>query len=311
VSLVEEFGARVHGAADELPLGSVTLAVQRLRVGLELLQWVRQSSVQEVGVVHLANASEQLEQVALALRTAQDSVAAYLTAIGLSYDAAPTPDHSWRQGLRPEPPPAAGRPEVEAAPLGRWWAARVDEATGHQPEPARTDDREAATDPGELLRRVAAPVRSGDRGRLREELRRVPAPVGLGLSAITPALARHLATDLLGHEPEAADLPELTRQARQPVRELLPGVPEHVLPTLLARVCRMPPPARERREEEQPSDRSGEQPPRQRPGGEPAQEPEPTHPTDPAVTWAVLTGVLLHRLGRDPDTLREPEKAHG
>src|SRR5690242_6468612 len=101
MSLVEDLGAQVHGASEELPLGSVTVAAERLRVGMELLQWVRQESAHDVGVAQLANATEQLEQAVLALRTAQDSVAAYLTAIGLAYDAAPTPDRSWRESLAP------------------------------------------------------------------------------------------------------------------------------------------------------------------------------------------------------------------
>jgi hypothetical protein len=291
MSLVEDLGARVHGVAEDLPLGPVTVAVQRLRVGLELLQWVRQESVHDVGVVHLANATEQLEQATLALRSAQDSVAAYLTAIGLAYDAAPTADTSWRQGLTPPArPPSTSDTEVDASPLGRWWTTRVDQVTGHQPQSAPVDTRDAATEPAELLRRVAQPVRAGDRERLRAELRRVDAPVGLGLSAVSPPVARHLATDLLGHEPTPADLPELTRQLGQPVRELLPGVPEHVLPALLARVCRAAPP-----------------PPEKSPDREDG-EPAATHPTDPAVTNAVLVGVLLHRLGRDPDALREAER---
>ncbi|HKS98499.1 MAG TPA: hypothetical protein VJT31_03125, partial [Rugosimonospora sp.] len=208
MSLVEELGARVHGAADELPLGSVTVAAERLRVGMELLQWVRQESVHDVGVVELANATEQLEQAVLALRTAQDSVAAYLTAIGLSYDAAPTPDRSWRDSLKPPPEiPSTSDTEVDRTPLGRWWTARVDELAGREAGREPVDERGAATESTELLRRVAAPVRSGDRERLRDELRRVSAPVGLGLSAISPPVARHLATEVLGHEPTAADLP--------------------------------------------------------------------------------------------------------
>jgi hypothetical protein len=294
MSLVEDLGARVHGVAEELPLGPVTVAVQRLRVGMELLQWVRQESVHEVGVVHLANATEQLEQAILALRNAQDSVAAYLTAIGLGYDAAPTPDTSWRRGLAPPvAPPSTSDTPVDASPLGRWWTARVDTVTGREPGGTEVDAKGAATDPAELLRRVAQPVRAGDRERLRGELRRVEPPVGLGLSAVSPPVARHLTTDLLGHEPTAEDLPRLTRDLERPVRELLPGLPDHVLPALLARVCRTPPP----RPAERPDPASSEQPPA-------------THPTDPAVANAVLVGVLLHRLGRDPDTLRDRERPH-
>jgi hypothetical protein len=301
MSLVEDLGARVHGAAEDLPIGSVTVAVQRLRVGLELLQWVRQESAHDVGVVHLANATEQLEQAMLALRGAQDSVAEYLTAIGLAYDAAPTADTSWRSGLAPPvAPPSTSDTPVDTSPLSRWWTERVDEVAGQRDPPdsadageSASDAQEAASDSTELLRRVAEPVRAGDRERLRRELRRVQPPVGLGLAAISPPVARHLATDLLGHEPTAADLPRLTRDLERPVRELLPGLPEHVMPTLLARVCRVPPPPPSAKNEDR-----DEQP----------EAPPPTHPTDPAVAQAVLVGVLLHRLHRDPDTLRAEQR---
>ena len=251
MSLVEELGAQVRGTAEELPLGSVTVAAERLRVGLELLQWVRQESVHEVGVVHLANAIERVEAVALAVRTAQDRLAEYLRAIGMAYDAAPTPDRSWRESLAP-PAQAVSRAqtEVDTTPLGRWWSTRVDELTGGsgsagqgessrggsagaapgrgEPDRGESDRRQAATDPAELLRRLAGPVRSADRHGLRGELRRVEAPVGLGLAAITPPVARHLATDLLGHEPGAADLPELTKRCAPQVRELLPQLTRDV-----------------------------------------------------------------------------------
>jgi hypothetical protein len=83
---------------------------------------------------------------------------------------------------------------------------------------------------------------------------------------------------------------------------MLPGLPEHVVPTLLARVCRMPPPA--------PSGSSGSATPAASPDSSrrAPEETPPTHPTDPAVANAVLVGVLLHRLGRDPDTLRDAER---
>jgi hypothetical protein len=351
MSLVEELGARVRGTAEELPVGSVVVAAERLRVGLELLQWVRRESVHEVGVVHLANAIEQLEAVALAVRTAQDGLADYLRAIGMAYDAAPTPDRSWRESLAPPAQPVSkSETEVDATPLGRWWSARVDELTGEpgggtapgRGEPGHgepghdgpggaargrgelggaghgeADRRGAVTDPAELLRRVAGPVRSADRHGLRGELRRVEAPVGLGLAAITPPVARHLVTDLLGHEPGAADLPELTKRCAPQVRNMLPGVPEHVLPALLARVCRAQPPQPARRSEQPkpaPGRGSGGAGGTGAAGGSAGRsggEPEPTHPTDPAVTGAVLVGVLLQKLGRDPDTLRGAEHVDG
>jgi hypothetical protein len=329
MSLVEELGAQIHSAAEELPIGSVTVAVERLRVGIELLQWVRQTSAHEVGVAHLALATEQLEQASLALRVAQDSVAQYLTSIGLGYDAAPTTDHTWRKGLAPpEPVPPAEAGEVDKSPLRRWWTERVDELAeppqdGDPKAPARPRpadgrpgerDREAAQDAPELLRRIAQPVAEGNREALRDELRRVPPPVGLGLSAVSPPVARHLAQEVLGHEPTAADFDRLTELTRGRVRELLPGVPEDVLPAMLARLCRMPPPKPARPADPPPADAGGRsggggpRPPAPRvsegtgPDGKP--EPPPTHPTDPAVTGAVVVGVLLRQLGRDPETLK-------
>ncbi len=309
MSLVEELGAQVHSTADELPLGSATVAAERLRVGLELLQWVRQASVQEVGVPDLANAVEQLEEALLALRTAQDSLATYLTSIGLGYDAAPTADRTWRRSLAPPPSPVdSDRPPVDTTPLGRWWTRRVDEVTGGATDGTVSDSdrREAATDPAELLRRVAQPVRAGDRERLRAELRRVAAPVGLGLGAVTPPVARHLATELLGHEPTAADLPDLTKRLSDRIRELLPELPRDVLATQLARICRMPPPPRK----PPPPEPEPDAPPPPTDAAPPP-EPPPVHPTDPAITGAVVVGALLHQLGRDADSLRDAENAHG
>jgi hypothetical protein len=85
---------------------------------------------------------------------------------------------------------------------------------------------------------------------------------------------RRLAGDLLGHEPGPDDLQRLRGAAGGRVRSLLPGTPPAVLDTLLARICRTP-----------------------------QSEQTPAHPADSAVTSSVLTGVLLARLGRDPETL--------
>ncbi|TNH21793.1 hypothetical protein FHG89_30720, partial [Micromonospora orduensis] len=126
--------------------------------------------------------------------------------------------------------------------------------------------------PRELLRRVVGGVRAGDRDRLRTELRRAPADVGLGMAALAPPLLRELAGELLGHPPRAADLGRLRGELDGRVRDLLPGLPPPVLETLLTRVCRMPPP---------------------RASG------EPPHAADSAVTAGVATGLLLARLGRD------------
>jgi hypothetical protein len=68
---------------------------------------------------------------------------------------------------------------------------------------------------------------------------------------------------------------------------VLPGLPDEVLHTLLARVCRVAPPRSADRPAEGSADRSA----------------GAVHPADSAVASGVLVGVLLHRLDRDPDSL--------
>jgi hypothetical protein len=276
MSLVRELGARVRATADDLPLGPVTVAVERLRLAAELLMWVRQESANPMGVPQLAGATEHVEQAAQALRVAQDSLLAYLASIGLQHDGAPGPDGAWRTGLEQPEPTERPRPgdAPEPPPLGRWWSSRVAELTGHG-TPA-TPGEEAAPDGPDLLRRVAAGVRSGDRDKLHKELGGVEAPVGLGLSALAPPVLHRLAGDLLRHRPRAEDLERLTKETTPLVRELLPGMPPEVLDTQLHRVCRVPV--------------------EQRDG-------PPPHPADAAVVASVLTGVLLKMLDREPDTL--------
>ncbi|RZU48574.1 hypothetical protein EV385_0291 [Krasilnikovia cinnamomea] len=271
MSILQELGAQLRAAGDELPTGLVDVALARLGAATELLNWVRQTSVDPLGVPQLGNATEHAEHAAAALRVAQEALATYLNVLGLAGDAA-RPDPGWRAGLTEVAPPPA--PDAGTAPpqrLGPWWQQRVAELTGQAPE---RDTAPAATDAADLLRRVAAGVRSGDRARLGRDLHAVNASSGLALSAVTPPVLHRLAGDLLGHEPRPADVERLRNAAAGPVRSLLPGVAPAVLDTLLARVCRAP--AEDR--------------------GQP-------HPADTAVTSGVLTGVLLARLGRDPAAL--------
>jgi hypothetical protein len=287
MSLLQELGAQIRATSDELPTGLVTVAMERLRSATELLTWVREASVDPIGVPLLGNATEHAEHAAAALRVAQDAIAAYLGVLGLAADADRPPDGDWRTGLddgatpgpggpprgsgAPPGPPDGHRPPPEK--LGPWWQQRVSELTGEPP--AKPEDV-AAQHPStsELLRRVAGDVRSGDRARLGRDLQNVDAATGLRLSAVTPPVMHRLAGDLLGHEPRAEDLPRLRTAVSGRVRSLLPGTSPGILDALLARICRAPAPA----------DR-------------------PAHPADNAVTASVLTGVLLARLGRDPATL--------
>ena len=278
MSLIQELGARLRATSDELPTGLVTAALEKLRSATEILMWVRETSVDPIGVPQLGNATEHAERAAAALRVAQDAIATYLTTIGLTGDASAPPDGAWRTALaRPGQP--AETPEGAPPPerLGPWWQARVAELTG-EPAPAESKDTAKKTDTAELLRNVASGVRAGDRARVGRDLHSVNASTGLALSAVTPPVLHRLAGDLLGHEPRPDDLERLRTASAGRVRSLLPGTSPAVLDTLLARICRAP----------------VKQPP-----GQPA-----THPADSAVTASVLTGVLLARLGRDAATLK-------
>ncbi|MFG1842534.1 hypothetical protein [Micromonospora sp. NPDC049175] len=275
MSIIEDVGGQVRAASEEFPLALLGQALEKFGLAAERLRWVRQESANPMGVPELSAATEHAESAGYALRVAQEQLSAYLTAIGLGADGAPAPRPEQRAPRHDTPPPSgptAVAPEsAEKVRMSRWWSVRVAELTGGR---EGTDDEPdgRVDDSQELLRRVVGGVRSGDRDRLRKELRRAPADVGLGMAALAPPLLRELAGELLGHPPRAADLPRLRGELDGRVRDLLPGLPPPVLETLLTRVCRMPPP---------------------RTSG------EPTHAADSAVTAGVATGLLLARLGRD------------
>ncbi|GIJ31310.1 hypothetical protein [Micromonospora sediminimaris] len=291
MSIVEEVGAQVRAAAEELPLGLLGQALEKFGLASERLRWVRQESANPMGVPELSAATEHAETAGYALRLAQEQLTAYLAAIGLAPDGAPpTPGQPERRPVHDapgaaEPVVAAPEPAGELR-LRRWWSVRVAELTGEREGPAEQPDERIA-DSRELLHRVVRGVRAGDRDRLHRELRGAHADVGLGLAAVAPPLLRDLASELLGHPPRGDDLARLHRELDGRVRDLLPGLPAPVLETLLSRVCRMPPPRRG----------EGEQP----------------HAADPAVTAGVLTGVLLDRLGRDlpPEPGAGDRPSHG
>ncbi|MGI5215216.1 hypothetical protein [Plantactinospora sp. CA-290183] len=286
MSIIEDLGAQVRAAADELPVGLLAQALERLQLASERLRWVRQESADPMGVPELSAATEHAETANHALRLAQDQLAAYLAAIGLGQGGAPAQRRE-APPAGPATPPAtepAGPSRRGAAPGGRWWSVRVGELFDRRDTPPAEPARDI-TDAEELLRRVTSGVRSGDRARLHSELRQVEANVGLGLASVAPPVLRDLAAELLGHPPRAADLPRLRRELTGRVRELVPNLPPAVLDTLLSRVCRMPPPK------------------------DPVEQP---HPADPAVAAGVLTGLLMHRLGHDqrPVTARAPRDTH-
>ncbi|MFG1869766.1 hypothetical protein [Micromonospora arborensis] len=283
MSIIEDVGGQVRAASEEFPVALLGQALEKFGLATERLRWVRQESANPMGVPELSAATEHAESAGYALRVAQEQLSAYLAAIGLAADGAPAPRPQQREP-RHDGPPAAGPTEVAPEPaeqvrLRRWWSVRVAELTGGQDNGTDEPD-EHLGDSQELLRRVVGGVRAGDRDRLRKELRRAPADVGLGMAALTPPLLRELAGELLGHPPRATDLGRLRGELDGRVRDLLPGLPPPVLETLLTRVCRMPPP---------------------RASG------EPPHAADSAVTAGVATGLLLARLGRDlPSGARPP-----
>jgi hypothetical protein len=297
MSLLLQLGARIRSTSDELPVAGVAAAADRLRVAIDLLTWVRQASMRPLGVPQLSGALEHTEHAARALLVAREELAAYLVGLGLAAEAvapdplgqsAPVAAASGRSGAepavkRPERGGVAAHPAgsttgapkaPDLPPLRRWWCERVDALTG------RTGDygeKGAAVDSTELLRRIAA---AGDPDRIRAELVRSGAPIGLGLAALAPAALRNLAAELFGRPPGPDDLPELVKAVDPRVRELLPHTDPETVTELLGRVCRVPVPAR--REE--------------------SQKP-PAHPADAAITGAVLVSVLLDGLGHKPEQL--------
>jgi hypothetical protein len=299
MSLIEELGAQLYASSAELPLGELVAALDKLRAGSALLLWVRQESTRPMGVPELSGAIEHLEHAARALHVAQDNLSGYLAAVGLSVDAARPPDTAWRAALderRPVEPSASDEPAAPVAGLGRWWAERIKfltdgsteepEADGSAGPPGTDGATGGAATGAELLRLVARRTGAADRDGLRRVLTDAPTPVGLDLAAVAPTVLHRLAGDLLGHQPRAEDLPALTRSTRERVQGLLPNLPPEVLDRTLAWICRVPP--------------------TEVPTAAP-------HPADSAAAAGVLVGVLLHRLGRNPDTLdpRAPEPTTG
>ncbi|WP_405433034.1 hypothetical protein [Micromonospora sp. NBC_00617] len=278
MSIIEDIGGQVRAASEEFPVGLLGQALEKFGLAAERLRWVRQESANPMGVPELSAATEHAESANYALRVAQEQLSAYLAAIGLAADGAPPPRPQQRDPRHDDAPsdgPTTVAPErPEQVRMRRWWSVRVAELTGGRDTDGDEPD-ERLRDSAELLRRVVRGVRAGDRDRLRTELRRASADVGLGMAALAPPLLRELAGELLGHPPRATDLGRLRGELDGRVRDLLPGLPPPVLETLLTRVCRMPPP---------------------RSSG------EPPHAADSAVAAGVTAGLLLARLGRDLPT---------
>ena len=136
MSIIEDVGAQVRAAAEELPLAPLALALEKFGQASERLRWVRQESANPMGAPELSAATEHAETAGYALRVAQEQLAGYLAAIGLAADGAPAPKPEDRRpkhdAPRDVPPPAPGAvPERGADPtMRRWWSVRVAELTG-------------------------------------------------------------------------------------------------------------------------------------------------------------------------------------
>lgn len=270
MSLIEELGARLDSLATDLPVGEVMTALDRFREGSALLGHVRQESSRPLGVPELSVAVDHLEHAGRALLVARDCLATYLAEIGMIGYAGRPPDGTRAPALdQPTGRPGHEPGAVDAPPLERWWVRRVAVLTDGSVEGGASP---VEVTPLQLLRTVARRSGAADRDGLRRELAGASPPAGLGLAAVAPPVLHRLAGELLGHPPRAEDLPELSRAVNGPVRGLLPGLPAQTLDTLLARVCRVP-------------------------------AASVSHPADSAVGSGVIVGVLLQRLGRDPDTL--------
>ncbi|WP_374251061.1 hypothetical protein [Micromonospora sp. R77] len=97
MSIVEDIGAQVRAAAEELPLAPLALALEKFGQAAERLRWVRQESANPMGVPELSAATEHAETAGYALRVAQEQLAGYLAAIGLAADGAPAPKPEQRR----------------------------------------------------------------------------------------------------------------------------------------------------------------------------------------------------------------------
>lgn len=290
-SLLHALAYRIQEVGEELPIGQVASAADRLRSAHGLLAWVTQASATVAPTPSLTAAGEHLDHAAGAMLAAREALTGYLQSIGLPREAVPPPDSDWKAALAPAAPRRPRR-EPEPPTLGNFWAEAVDRLTDKSEDqtgihgegrrwsprlqPGSDSDREkGALSSPELLHRCARAALADDRAKLRRELIGAGPAVGLGLSAVAAAPLRYLAAELVGHPALPEDLPEVRRAALPRVRPLLPAVDEVVVDELLARACHAPPPPTE----------------------------APVHPVDSAVTAAVLVAALLGATGRDAEEL--------
>jgi hypothetical protein len=213
MSLLDELSTEIGAAGEHLPLPALRLAVHDVRrANAHLVRAAQFGAAVQPSLARLGASAAHLENGAGLIMRAQDSLRAYLAAIG---------GHA-------RPPGTELPPEALS---GSWWSRRIAELTGES-APGCEDPARSGPD---LLVRVGRAVGAGDRVGLHRQLTGAGAGLGSSLAGTATAALRRFATELLGRPPSADDLPSLRGRAN--VADLLPGLPSGVITALLGRVC--------------------------------------------------------------------------
>jgi hypothetical protein len=225
MSLLDELTAELCAASGHLPLVTLRHAVTDMhRANDRLVHAIRLRSAASLaggagsGIACLARlgaATTHLQTGTALMMRAQDEVDSYLAAIGA------------HARTHVATTPAVIRHNNEA-----WWTLRVATLTA-QSGPACDDPARTSS---ELLQRVLAAVRAGDRVALHAQLLGAGAGVGSSATGRAGTVLRGLATDLLGRAPTPDDVPALRSRAGT-VGDLLPNLPPAAITTLLRRAC--------------------------------------------------------------------------
>lgn len=257
MSDLETLGARLRGIAADLPVPDTRKAALRLAEAQAGLSDALRESVEPAGVPQLNRAREHVDKAIRGLRSATDNLDEYLVSIGL--DTA---------GVRNESVSPNESVPVEVAPgSADWWRQRVNTIS----------EGDAKTEPGEvtvtkLFSELVDRARRGDRDGYRERLLIAGVGNGSKLPGLSWPLIRNLATEVLGHAPTPKDDDRLRAVIREPVRKLLPKLPEDVALSQLHGACSLPHVAKDAE------------------GGQAAEKP---HPADSAATGPVIVAALF------------------
>ncbi|ADD41301.1 hypothetical protein [Stackebrandtia nassauensis] len=257
MSDIETLGARVRGIAAELPVPDTQKAEQRLAEAHAGLSSALRESVEPAGIPQLARAREHVSKAMAVLSTASDNLDEYLISIGLNtagnINESTSPDETV---------------PVEVAPgSADWWRERVNTIS----------EGDAKTEPGEvtvtrLFSELVERARRGDRDGYRDRLLVAGAGNGSKLPGLSWPLIRNLTADILGHAPTPKDDDRLRGLVRDPVRRLLPKLPEDVTLSQLHGACSLPHVAKD---------------------SEGRETDEKPHPADTAATGPAIVAALL------------------